>query len=174
MKTVVLVRHAKFDGEDESLPEHERPLTPRAVIEAQGMAERLARRGPPPQALWCSPAAHARSTAAIFARRFGLGPEAARVDDRLLDASPETLLSMLRELDDRLACVMLVGHNPGLARVADQLSGGEVAKMPLCASAELRFDAARWSQLGEQPACGVRFDDRKKPRAALTEDAGDE
>lgn len=174
MKTVFLVRHAKADGEDESLPGHERPLIARAVIEAQGMAERLARRGAPPEAVWCSTAVHARSTAEIFARRFGFEPGSIRVDERLFEASPETLLAILRGLDDRLASVMLVGHNPGLARLADQLSGGQVAKMPLCASAELRFDAPRWSQVGEQPACRVRFDDRKKPRAAHTEDAAAE
>lgn len=174
MKTLFLVRHAKAEAEDESLPERDRPLTARGGIEAQGMAERLARRAGRLDAVLSSPAAHARSTAGIFARRFGIGDGAVEVDERLHEAPAEELLAIVRGLEDRLAAVMLVGHNPGLARLAEQLSGGEVAKMPLCASAELRFDVSRWAQLGEQPAALVRFDDRKKPRAASPEDAAAE
>lgn len=171
MKTLFLARHAKVESdEDESLPDRERPLTVRGVAEAQGMAERLARRVAPPDAVFSSPAAHARKTAEIFAKRFGIGAGAVTVDERLLDSSPETLLALVHGLDERLATVMVVGHNPEIGKLAEQLSGGEVGKMPLCAVAELRFDAARWPQLGEQPPAMVRFDDRKKPRPAPTED----
>ncbi|MFO1337848.1 MAG: histidine phosphatase family protein [Burkholderiaceae bacterium] len=170
MKTLFLARHAKFDQDDESLPERERPLTARGLAEAQGMAERLARRGLQPDAVLSSPAVHARATAEVFAKRFGLGAQAVQVDERLHDASPEALLALIHGLPGSLQAVMLVGHNPGVARLAGQLSGGEVSGMPLCATAELRFDTTHWPQLGEQPAAQVRFDDRKKPRPAPSAD----
>jgi phosphohistidine phosphatase len=173
MKTIFLVRHAKVDVEDQSLPEAERPLTARAAIEVQGMAERLARRDARPDVVLSSPALHARATAEIFARRFGMAPGAIGVDDRLRDSSPEALLALIGLLDERLATVMVVGHNPGVARVAEQLSGGEVTGMPLCAVAELRFDVAQWSQLGQQALALVRFDDRKKPRPAPADASAD-
>lgn len=173
MKTLFLARHAKFDSDDESLPERERPLTARGLAEVQGMAERLARRELRPDAVLSSPAVHARATAEVFAKRFGLGAQAVQVDERLHDASPETVLAVIHGLSDSLQAVMLVGHNPGVARLAGQLSGGEVSGMPLCATAELRFEAARWPELGSMPAALVRFDDRKKPRPAR-EDEGDD
>ena len=171
MKTLLLVRHAKVESEDENTPEAERPLTARGAIEVQGMAERLARRAARPDVVLSSPAAHARTTAEIFARRFGLEAGAVAVDDRLQASSPETLLAVIGSLDQRLVSVMVVGHNPEVAKLAGQLSGGEVTSMPLCAVAELRFDVTHWSQLGEKPPSMVRFDDRKKHRAEAGEDA---
>lgn len=169
MKTLLLARHAKPDSDDEAAPEGEQPLTVRGLAEAQGMAERLARRGLRPDAVWCSPAAHARTTAEVFARRLGLDAAAVVVDERLHGSTPEALLALVHGLDEGLSTVMLVGHNPEVSRLAEQLTGGEVPRMPMCAVAELRFDVTRWSQLGEQPPALVRFDDRKKPRPAPTE-----
>jgi phosphohistidine phosphatase len=161
MKTLFLVRHAKPDNEDESLPERERPLSHTGLMDAQGMAERLARRGVRPDALVSSPAAHARRTAEVFAKRFGHGADAVVIDERLYETSPDALVELVRHLDERLATVMVVGHKE-VGKLAEELSAGQVASMPVCAVAELQFEVARWPQLGEQPAATVRFDDRKK------------
>ncbi len=170
MKTLFLVRHAKFDSDDENIPEPERPLTARGIAEVQGMAERLARRTTQPDVVLSSPAVHALATARAFAKRFGIDADAVRTDERLHDSSPEALLAVIHGLDEPLHVAMLVGHNPEVARLAKALSGDQIAGMPLCAVAELRFDATRWPQLGERPATHVRFDDRKKPRPAPGDD----
>jgi phosphohistidine phosphatase len=45
------------------------------------------------------------------------------IDPRVYDASPRTLLEVLRELPDRVGTVILVGHNPGCEELVDLLAG---------------------------------------------------
>jgi phosphohistidine phosphatase len=42
-------------------------------------------------------------------------------DDRLYDATPETLLDVFHETDEKVGTLLLVGHNPGLHEVATLL-----------------------------------------------------
>ncbi len=152
MKTLFLVRHAKSSRDDPALADKDRPLNERGMREAQKVGERLAKRDVKPDLILSSPARRALTTAEIVAGKIDYRLKDIAVDDRLYAATPEDLLAIVHELDDKAKRVMLFGHNPGLLELVHRLSES-ITDMPTCAVAEFAFDMKSWSRFGkEQPA----------------------
>jgi len=70
------------------------------------------------------------------------------VDDRLYAAAVDDLIAVVEALDDKVARVMLVGHNPGFTDLAHHFDSA-ITHMPTCAMAEFRFDAKSWAGIGQ-------------------------
>ena len=68
---------------------------------------------------------------------------------------------VIEQLDDKLAHVMLVGHNPELTELAHRLSN-EITHMPTCAVATLTFDPRSWSSIKKARLAKVALDYPKK------------
>ncbi|AWB96471.1 histidine phosphatase [Agromyces badenianii] len=146
MKTLVLMRHAKSSWDTPGLLDHDRPLNERGRREAPRMGRRLGERGIRPDVIVTSTAERARSTAAFVAAALGTEERRVIADERLYSASVDTLLRVVRSLDDRLACAMFVGHNPEMTDLAARLFR-EAEAMPTAAVAVFRFDVASWSDV---------------------------
>ena len=155
MRTIILLRHAKSSRDDPALDDFDRPLAPRGRRALAAVTAMLRRRKTAPDLVLCSSAMRTRETLRGIAS--GLGGEPALVyEKRLYLASATKLLERLREIDDAVATVLLIGHNPGLQRLALLLAGrGEhealarlAEKFPTAALAELSFPGKRWSELG--------------------------
>jgi phosphohistidine phosphatase len=157
MKTLFLVRHAKSNRDDPSLPDRDRPLNERGLHDAPRMGARLARRDVNPDLIVSSPALRALTTAQLFAAKIGYEGKRIVVDERLYAADAAILLAVIRALDEKTACVMLFGHNPEFGDLAQRLSGDPV-EMPTCAVAEFRFDIKSWSDVGTVAPKRIRFD----------------
>ena len=82
--------------------------------------------------------------------------------DRIL-ASPDTLLALVRATDDIHATLLVVGHNPGMERLALLLSRGgplhdELAlKYPTGALAEIALPVDHWRDVAESAGTLSRF-----------------
>ena len=96
--------------------------------------KRLAKRQVRPGVILSSPARRALSTAEIIAKELDYRAEDIVVDERLYATDADMLLGVIGELSDKLKCVMLFGHNPEFADLAQRLSN-EPALMPTCAVA---------------------------------------
>lgn len=117
MKQLFLLRHAKSSWDDPSLDDFERPLNKRGRRSAKAIADHLGNHALRPAAILCSPAKRARQTLELI--QPALGKEIpVTFDMRLYEASRQTLLARLTELMPSLPSVLLVGHNPGLQRLA--------------------------------------------------------
>jgi phosphohistidine phosphatase len=122
-RTLVLLRHAKAES-PAGLPDDQRPLTPRGHVDARAAGAWLARRHAPDLVL-CSPSRRTRATwkavaaalAATGAGSGGGGP-AVRFDPRLYDGGTTEALAAVREVDDAIAVVLVIGHNPGLSQLS--------------------------------------------------------
>jgi phosphohistidine phosphatase len=154
MKTLFLVRHAKSSRDDPTLADRDRPLDDRGERDAPKMGERLARRDIKPELILSSPARRALTTAQIMAKKLDY-------KDRIYASSAKALLEVIHGLDDKLKCVMLVGHNPEMSELANRLSR-EIADMATCAVAEFEFDIKSWTRIGKMPPDKVRLDEPKK------------
>jgi phosphohistidine phosphatase len=158
MRTLYLLRHAKSSWADPTLPDFERPLAPRGRRAAKRIARHLRRTGIQPELVLCSPAARARETLELIEPALG-DSSTVELDDELYAASGDALLQRIRAVDDAVALVMLIGHNPGLQELALLLaSGGDElqrieAKFPTAALATLTFATSAWSRL--TPAGGA-------------------
>ena len=145
MKTLVLMRHAKSSWKEAGVPDHDRPLNKRGRRAAPRMGELLAEQGPQPDVLLSSTALRARSTAEQVAETCGSRPEV-KLLEKLYLAAPADYLEAIRQQPASQACVMVVGHNPGLENLLEQLSGVR-ASLPTAAVAAIELDLAAWSNL---------------------------
>jgi phosphohistidine phosphatase len=161
MKTLILVRHAKSSRDDPSLPDRDRPLDDRGRLDAPKMGKRLAKRGVKPALLLTSPALRALTTAQLVAEELGYKRKDIVVEDRLYAGSSDDLLDVIRALDKKLDCVMLVGHNPEFTDLANRLSS-EIIDMPTGAVAEFDFETKAWSDVGAVDPAKALLDYPKK------------
>ncbi|MGZ6793531.1 MAG: SixA phosphatase family protein [Mycobacteriales bacterium] len=142
MPTLVLLRHAKT--EPHRADDISRVLDPRGRADAAAAGAWLRGQGLVPDRVVCSPAARTRET---WERAAVGGPEPVH-DERVYDATAEELLEVLRETPDGVGVLVLVGHNPGVERLAWQLDDSPEARertdrgLPTCALAV--FDVAGW------------------------------
>jgi phosphohistidine phosphatase len=126
------------------------------------MGKRLAERGCAPDVVMSSPAARALATAEAIAEEIGVPWEEILVDDRLYGADVFDWLDVIHSLDDALEWVVVVGHNPGLTELVNDLSPYPIDNVPTCGVVGLKFDTPSWTMIGRLRPTGVDFDYPKK------------
>lgn len=147
-KTLFLVRHAKSSWKEAGLDDRDRPLNKRGKEDAPKMGRHLAKEGVRPELITSSPAVRALKTARTIAAGLGLRKSDVMANERLYAFGVSGVLEVLRELDDGLDTVMVVGHNPAVTGLVNELSGGGVDNVPTCGVAELRFKTGSWADIG--------------------------
>jgi phosphohistidine phosphatase len=157
MRRLLLLRHAKavplMRGDD-----FDRVLADRGREDARRLGEHMAHRGLIPDRAIYSGAARTRETWDIVSA--GWPPIEAEQQNALYEATRFLILGLLRELPANSKAHLVVGHNPGMAEVANLLVGEGVSserlrlasKFPTCALAVIAFDRLDWSDLA--PRCG--------------------
>ncbi|MDZ5649705.1 histidine phosphatase family protein [Nitrospirillum sp. BR 11828] len=158
MKTLFLLRHMKSSWDDDSVPDHERPLSARGERALATMADYFRHRKggtPRPDLILCSTAVRTRATLAGLLPLWREPPPLC-VDRAFYMASAPALADRLRALPDPTATVLLIGHNPGLEELALSLAGAEadpalrtriMEKYPTGGLARLEFALDRWADL---------------------------
>lgn len=142
MITVALVRHAKSDWGDPTLPDHDRPLNARGERDAPVQAARLAGTGFRPDVILSSTALRARTTAQAFADEFGIAPD---LQPELYGASAPALLRAIEAAGLAGAgSVLIVAHDPGMSDLACELSAERIDRLPTCAVATFTWDDDDW------------------------------
>lgn len=121
MKTIYLLRHAKSSWDEPDLDDFQRPLNPRGRAAAKAMGKHLKQQSIHPGMILCSAALRTRATYEILERHLEGVPVS--YEDGLYEATRGELLNRLQRLDGHLDSVMLIGHNPGLERLAQALCG---------------------------------------------------
>jgi phosphohistidine phosphatase len=147
MKTLLLLRHAKSSWNDPDLQDFERPLNPRGRRAAPLIGRFMLRQEFIPDLILCSPAERTRQTISLIIEAAHLTGEL-RYDERIYEASAETLFEVVSQVEDRFAVLLLVGHNPGMEDLLTLLSG-ETGRMPTAALAALTFDTEKWGKVKE-------------------------
>jgi phosphohistidine phosphatase len=118
----MLLRHAKSDWSRPGLPDRDRTLNARGREAAPMMAVHISNHGLAPQRVIVSSAVRTRETWKLMAPSFARKPETI-FEQRLYEASPHTILSVIKETPDSIKSLMIVGHNPGLHTLALALVG---------------------------------------------------
>jgi phosphohistidine phosphatase len=163
-RRLVVLRHAK-SAYPPGVVDHDRPLAQRGVVDAQAAGSWLRDNIGLPDHVVVSTARRARGTWTLAAGRLGYigaagydadSPGPLTIDPRVYEASPRTLLEVVRELPDRVATAVLVGHNPGCELLVDLLAG------------ERDEEAARAIGM-KYPTSGIAVLEHDLPWAVLTE-----
>ena len=153
VRTLMLMRHAKSSWDRPELDDLDRPLAPRGRAAAPLIARYIKNSKWQPDLVLCSPAARVHETWRLMTPVLG-HTIACKTLRTIYPGAPSRLLEVLRRAADEIETLMLIGHNPGLARFAASLCGagpnkalarlGE--KFPTAALAVIQFDIERWEQ----------------------------
>lgn len=155
MKTLLVLRHAKASQDASFAVDFDRPLKPRGRRQSLDLGRMMRARHLTFDAIVASPAVRVVGTISGIAEESGhaLAPV---YDKRLYNASPEMLLEVIREADDRAESLLVVGHNPGLQQLLlhlaeddrDGLRGDVASSFPTATLAEVRLSVEHWRDVG--------------------------
>ena len=157
MKTLYLVRHAKSYWGDQSLPDFERPLNKRGKRDAPFMGEVLNDKKVRPDLIICSPAKRTRKTALEIAERLRYPDKKILYDENLYEASSNTILEIIKSIDDKFDSVMIFGHNPGLTLLNNYISDKYLDNIPTCGMVALQSDK-KWGEIGKNSCSHLFFE----------------
>ena len=146
MKRLILMRHAKSSWNDPLQPDHERPLNGRGRRSAKAIGAWLADQGYVPDEVISSDAARTQETYALMGLQ-GCSPHWHRA---LYLASAATMMKHLRAAQGDT--VLMLGHNPGIAELAERLlvspvGDGNFQRFPTAATLIARFDVDAWRDI---------------------------
>ncbi|MEE2525442.1 histidine phosphatase family protein [Hyphobacterium sp. HN65] len=130
MPRLILVRHAKAVDRYDADDDFERGLTPRGREDAAETARQLQAAGIGADLALVSPAQRTLQT--YIAMREMIGNPGFEDPMALYHASPDMLLRALLDALDRATSILLVGHNPGIGVLAQNLAerAGRLQDMP--------------------------------------------
>jgi phosphohistidine phosphatase len=147
----MLLRHAKSDWAGGGIPDAARPLSEQGRAGCVLIADYVAAQALAPDLILCSSARRTRQTVEHIAG--ALPPDVpVLTEDRLYLAEPEDLLARLRDVDDGVPSVLLVGHNPGIHALAvGLLPAADRTRVPTFPNGALAVQdllVGRWAELG--------------------------
>lgn len=144
--TLILLRHAKSDwsGNEADI---DRPLASRGRRQAPETGQWVATHVDRIDLAVVSTAERALATWDLVSAELGERPST-QYDEGVYAASVRDLLGIIRNLDEALGTVALVGHNPGLEDLAERLVGDGVS-LPTSALAVIDLDGP-WRDIGHQ------------------------
>lgn len=159
MKKLIVLRHAKTEAE--AVDDWHRSLTDRGRAQARSMGPTIAALQVEELVVFVSTALRAVQTWNEIAPALGPQVDVRRTDD-LYTFDEDDILQVLREIDEDVTNVLVIGHNPGLSYLTSLISGDElpndraIAKdgaLRTCRGAVLVYDGL-WCDLDSQD-CGL-------------------
>jgi phosphohistidine phosphatase len=153
MKTLHLLRHAKSSWDTPGLADRERELNRRGQRDAPAMGAALAQRLAP-MAVMVSPARRAQLTLAGLCDGWpALADMTHTTVDALYTFAAQDLFAWLRDREDGLPALFVIGHNPALTDLANALSADDgIANLPTAGYLELGLQIDHWRDLRQ--GCG--------------------
>lgn len=121
-RIVLLCRHAETHDPYPLQPDFERELTPAGQQQARSTGKWMREKFSKLDALVASPAVRANATARIIAGRLYFDEAEIAYNPDLYNARETQLIKSLGELPNNVKQVLLVAHNPGITRLARELT----------------------------------------------------
>jgi phosphohistidine phosphatase len=149
------MRHAKSDWSNAKIDDHDRALTGRGEKAAKAMARYMTAQRMVPGLVLCSTAKRARLTLDAIIEELGVDVPV-HYRRALYFTSPDIILDEIRDVDDSVDRLLVVGHNPDTQAIAVHLAADAhdpnveamARKFPTGALAIYNFDAASWRDIG--------------------------
>ena len=160
-----MIRHAKSDWDNPSLPDYDRPLADRGLRDAPQMATSLKNRGIHIDLICSSTAQRAKQTAFITAAVLEYPEAEIYWEKSLYHASASHLLQFIQLQSDQVQTLVLVGHNPGLTELINVL-GVKLDNLPTSGQFTFTVLTEGWKDLSAANCKFDWWDSPKKPRAA--------
>ncbi|ACZ00341.1 SixA phosphatase family protein [Thermomonospora curvata] len=133
MPTLIVLRHAKaVDGA--GMADIDRPLASRGHRDAAATGQWLRENDLVPDLVLCSTAVRTRETLEDLAL-----PSPVEFEPGLYDNHVDIAFSLIREVDDDVDRLLVIGHNPSMHQLVYDLTGGAPESFPTCALAVIEL-----------------------------------
>lgn len=126
LKTILILRHGRALPAPPGGDDHDRALHPKGASDVVRVAESLRARDLRPDLILTSSARRATETATGVQQVLDVPSHALEQDRRIYLADAWELLAIMQDVDDAVATLLVVGHNPTLSHIGSLLSGREV------------------------------------------------
>lgn len=161
-RIITVVRHAKSSWNQAGIDDFNRPLNKRGLKNAAKMGKRLADAEFTVDKIISSPAARAMNTAEIIATEIHYNTRNIAQNTSIYEASLDTLVNTVTDLNDHLTSVMLVGHNPGFTNLCNYLGNTRIDNLPTCSIVQIKITTPSWSDITQHAGELIDFDYPKK------------
>lgn len=165
MKQIHLIRHSKSDWETEFSSDHQRPLSERGKKNARSLRKYLKKIEFKSDLFLVSDSKRTLDTYKIITKNQNLSSESL-VTKKLYESDPKEILEKIREFDSKFENVALLGHNPAMEEIANQLIRGSedlsflesvFCKFPTSGFLSIQVETNSWKELGRIPGKIIRF-----------------
>ncbi len=117
MRRLLLLRHAKAERSTPGMSDRDRALIERGRGDATKVGAYMAGHALLPDRVLLSPVTRTQETWKCAAKAFKPAPGAGMVE-RLYDATPHTILAVVKDIPANVHTALIIGHNPGLHELA--------------------------------------------------------
>ena len=150
MKNLYLIRHAKSDWSDESKSDFDRGLNRRGEKAILIMANALKEKRVMPDLILSSSAKRAKLTAKGLAKKIGYHGKIQYID-ALYMAEPETIVRLIKDVNDKFDTLFIVGHNPETTEFSNIMTDDYIDNVPTLGIAAFNLPIDHWGKfkLGE-------------------------
>jgi len=150
MKNLLIMRHAKSDWGNSSISDFDRPLNDRGKTAAPMMGNELLKRKKSPELIISSPAKRAKSTAEIVLKESGCS-QPIQFENEFYFGHIEEIIKIVKKSDNSFERIMVVGHNPTLEDLIDELIIDDNGfSMSTAAIASILFDIDDWAEINKK------------------------
>jgi phosphohistidine phosphatase len=164
MRRLILLRHSTAAKAEPGGSDQDRVLTAEGRADAAMVGAYLVNHSFRPDQVLVSPATRTRDTWRQIAAALRVAPDA-RFDQRIYNASAQTLFNVIVEAPNEARTLLVLGHNPGLHELAVLLTAtGDIdlrerlrENMPTSGIAVIDFALDSWSKLHPRSGRLERF-----------------
>jgi phosphohistidine phosphatase len=148
MKSLLVLRHAKSSWSNVYLADYERPLNARGQHDAPRVGQLLHQEELVPDLIITSSAERALRTAELVAINCDY-PGRLMATRQFYHADPDIYFEVLRHVSEPNQRVMVVGHNPGMEELIEELTG-EYVEMTTATLVHLQLDTPTWADFNDE------------------------
>ena len=137
MKTLYLLRHAEAAWNDAHTIDFDRSLSAHGLANAASLNRFLIGRGERFDKVLCSASERTRQTQESVLQDVEIGAPTEFLDS-LYYASDEVIVDRIKGQSNGFSTLLIIGHNPAMHQVFEQLSGTVIAGYPTCTLSALK------------------------------------
>ena len=146
MKQIFLLRHAKSDWSTLGQQDFERPLVKRGINDVLLISQYIQDNKHSVDAVFCSSAVRTKETFDLCAHSFNFSIEKATYLDELYFGSVDKAIKLIKGQNNDLSSVLLVGHNPTMHILLEEITGKTIDSFSTCALAQICIENS-WKDL---------------------------
>ena len=163
MKALYILRHAKSSWE-EGVEDHKRSLKTRGKDDAILVSNYVKDTLPSPEKIFLSDATRTQKTAQYFKEAFQVSDKDFILNNNLYDFGGSKVMEVIKNLDNSLDIVMIVGHNHALTSIVNIIGDKEINTIPTCGFVEIQFEIESWEFLYLGKTMSIIFPRDLKPK----------